>query len=134
MGGKVESFEELKCWQEARALVKMIYQLTIKTPFSKDFCLSDQIHRSAISVMANIAEGFGTFSDQEFIRFLGFAYRSCLEVRSHLYIAVDVGYIKQDIFARVSEQARKCENYIKAFIRYLRNKITVSVDCDTLAH
>ncbi|MBI5300482.1 MAG: four helix bundle protein [Deltaproteobacteria bacterium] len=122
MGGKIEQFEDLECWKEARLLVKMIYQVANSGPFSKDFGLKDQIQRAAISVMANIAEGFETYSDLEFIRFLNIAVRSCAEVRSHAYVALDVGYINLNIFNELGQQTKKCSNFVKAFIKYLKNK------------
>lgn len=120
MGKKIENFEDLDCWQEARTLVKLVYQITATAPFSRDFGLRDQIQRAAISVMANIAEGFETYSDPEFIRFLGFSSRSCAEVRSHLYAALDLEYIDETLFDEIRQQTRKCSNYIKAFIKYLK--------------
>ena len=72
MEKRITNFENLECWKEARLLVKMIYQATTESPFSKDFGLKDQIQRASVSVMANIAEGFDAFSKTEFVRFLGF--------------------------------------------------------------
>ena len=81
----VKKFEDLDCWKESRTLVKTIYSLTGEGLFGKDFGLRDQIRRASVSVMANIAEGFGANSNPEFVRFLKFAVRSCFEVQSHLY-------------------------------------------------
>jgi len=124
MTNKIEKFEDLECWKEARILVKMVYQMTSQDKFAKDFGLKDQVQRASISVMANIAEGFGTYSNQEFIRFLNFSYRSCLEVCSHLYAALDIEYISESAFTEIQAQAKKCANYTKAFIKYLKNKKT----------
>src|SRR3989338_1250828 len=112
MSGKIEKFEDLYCWKESRVLVKMIYQLTRSSSFSKDFGLKDQIQRASVSVMSNVAEGFETYSDLEFIRFLGFASRSCAEVRSQLYAALDIGYVEDGAFSEVLQQTHKCSNYI----------------------
>lgn len=120
MSKTVKRFEELACWKEARKLVKMVYNCTLSKEFSRDFSLKDQIQRASISVMANIAEGIENYTDQEFIRFLGFSLRSCSEVRSHLYAALDVGYISQDSFMHILKQTEYCSNLIKAFLRYLR--------------
>ena len=67
---KVEKFEDLHCWQAARELVKMIYQLCEQEKLSKDFDIRSQLRRAALSTMNNIAEGFGRSSNKEFIRFL----------------------------------------------------------------
>lgn len=120
MSNLIKKFEELECWKESRKLVRMIYQSTSKLPFSKDFGLRDQIQRASISVMANIAEGFETYSDQEFIRFLGFSLRSSSEVKSHLYAALDIGHLTPLDFEEMYKQTASCSNLIKAFIKYLR--------------
>ena len=118
----VQQFEDLKVWQKAREVNLQIYKLSNVNSFSKDFGLRDQIQRSSVSIMANIAEGFGTFSNLEFIRFLNFSYRSCLEVSSHLYIAYDIGYIPVDVHDELQSQAKKCSLYVKSFIKYLKTK------------
>ena len=120
MGKMIENFEDLDCWKESRILVQWVYQVSNNSPLSKDFGLRDQIRRAAISVMANIAEGFETYSDLEFIRFLGFSSRSCAEVRSHLYVAFDLKYIDEPVFNTIRQQTCKCSNYVKAFIKYLK--------------
>jgi four helix bundle protein len=66
----ITRFEDIQAWQEARILVKMIYQLTNKDKFAKNFGMRDQIRRASVSVMNNIAEGFDCESKAEFARFL----------------------------------------------------------------
>ena len=108
----ITKFEDLIAWQEARALVKMVYKLTSEGTFAKDFGMRDQIQRAAVSVMANIAEGFDCESTAEFARFLGIARRSAVEVQSLLYAAMDVEHVKQDVFRSHYEQAKKCKALI----------------------
>lgn len=78
------------------------------------------MQKASLSIMANIAEGFGAFSNPEFSRFLKIASRSCLEVQSHLYVLVDNDFINQSKFEEIYKQAQKCANFIRAFIRYLK--------------
>lgn len=111
----ITKFEEIRAWQEARTLVKMIYALTGEGRFARDFGLRDQIRRAAVSVMANIAEGFDCESNTEFARFLGIARRSAVEVQSLLYAALDVGHIAQEDFKANYEQAGKTKAMISAF-------------------
>ena len=118
----IERFEDIKAWQEARNLVKMIYILTNKERFSKDFGMRDQIRRAAVSAMTNIAEGFDFDSNIEFARFLGFARRSAVEVQSLLYAALDVDYIDQAEFELHYEQARKTKALIGGFKHSLKKK------------
>jgi four helix bundle protein len=88
MSRKVERFENLEVWQMARELVKVIYTATDNAKFRKELWLQDQIRRGAVSVMANIAEGFGRHSRGEFARFLNMARGSLAELQSHLYVAL----------------------------------------------
>ena len=98
---KVTSFEDLDCWQEARILVRKIYDATRDGNFKKDLRFVGQIQAAAISAMANIAEGFTRRSDKEFIQFLYIAVASKAEVQSHLYVALDQAYIAKDQFDEI---------------------------------
>lgn len=116
----IEKFEDLKVWKEARLLSKSIYSVTQKE-FLNDFDLIRQIRRSSGSVMDNIAEGFERGGKGEFIQFLGIAKGSCGEVRSQLYRAHDQGYITNDKFKELYDQAIEIGKMIGGFIKYLRN-------------
>lgn len=102
-----ERFEDLQTWQKARALTAAIYGATRHGAFAKDFGLTNQIQRAAVSVMSNIAEGFERGGLPEFHHFLSIAKASCGEVRSQLYIALDVGYLDADQFRSLSMQAEE---------------------------
>lgn len=117
---KIERFEDLDCWKKARELVNLVYDATGQGLFSKDFGLRDQIQRASVSVMANISEGFGTRSNQEFARFLDYSIRSCFEVQSHLYAALDRNYIEKKVFDQIYSKVSDCVNLCKGFIRYLK--------------
>lgn len=91
-------FEDILVWQKARAAVRLIYQISARGNFSRDFDLRSQIRRAAISIMANIAEGFGRHSDREFANFINIAHGSATEIQSHLYVALDLGYIERPHF------------------------------------
>lgn len=113
----ITRFEEIKGWQEARDLTKQIYQITLRPPFNHDFGLSDQIRRASASIMANIAEGFDCESKVEQSRFLGYARRSAVEVQSLLYVAIDAGYIQQEVFNVHYQQADKTKALVGGFKR-----------------
>lgn len=116
----IRRFEDIHAWQEARILVGQIYSLTDAGKFAKDFGLRDQIRRAAVSIIANIAEGFDCESHAEFARFLGIARRSAVEVQSLLYIALDIGYIDKDIFQSHYDQASKVKAMVSAFKNSLK--------------
>jgi four helix bundle protein len=119
---KIEKFEDIKAWQEARELTKEVYAFTSKGKFDKDFRLKDQIRDAAASIMANIAEGFDSQSDVEFIKFLIYSRRSASEVQSHLFVAFDQEYLSEEHFKKLSEDIVKVKNLIYGFIRYLKKK------------
>jgi four helix bundle protein len=108
----VKKFEELDTWKKSRELAVRIYKLTNKGEFSRDFGFRDQIRRASVSVMSNIAEGFERGSRPDFHRFLVIAKASCAEVRSQLYLALDIGYLTQDEFAQTMALAEEASRII----------------------
>lgn len=118
---RLERFEDLEAWQEARKLMNMVYDLTIEDGFSRDFRLRDQITGAAISVMNNIAEGFTSRSDAEFMKFLTYSRRSTAEVQTCSYAALDRRYLRKEKFEQVYGQAEKTRMIVDGLIRYLRS-------------
>lgn len=116
---RIERFEDIKAWQEAKELTVEVYRITNEGDFARDFGLRDQVRRAAVSVMANIAEGFGRDSTKEFIRFLQIAKASAFEVQSHLHVAVALGYIAQDQFDSSYAHCLSVSRLIGGFINYL---------------
>ena len=119
---KIERFEDIQGWQEARNLTKIIYELTKKLSFRRDRGLCRQIQEASVSVMSNIAEGFDRQSKKEFIKFLYYASGSGSEVQSHLYVALDQKYISDENFQETYTQTRKTKSLINGFIVYLKGK------------
>ena len=117
----IRQFEEIEGWQEARILAAKIYEISNRGKFSTDFGLRDQIRRASISIMANIAEGFGRGGKTEFIRFLRISRASALETQSHLYIALDLGYLSSTDFETLHKQAIRVARLVGGFINYLSN-------------
>ena len=118
----IERFEDIKAWQAARDLVSAVYQVSGRGRFEKDFGLRDQIRRASVSVMSNIAEGFERSSDREFRRFLYIAKGSAGEVRSQLFVALDLGYVTPDEFDDLREKAEDVAKALSGFITYLASK------------
>ena len=116
---KIVKFEDIDAWQLARELTRNIYRLTKKPMFAKDYGLKKQIQEAAGSSMHNIAEGFDSETNPEFIRFLRYAKRSCTEVQSELYVALDEKYISSDEFKDAYELAGRTRAAIRGFINYL---------------
>jgi len=117
---KVTKFEELTVWKEARIFVKNIYEITKEINFIKDYGLKDQIQRASVSIIANIAEGFERNNNKEFIHFLCFSKASAGEVRSLLYVALDLGYIDESDFQEMYQHAISISGQLSNFIKYLK--------------
>lgn len=117
----ITRFEEIESWKSARELTNKVYAFTNQDGFNRDFGLRDQIRRACISIMSNIAEGFESRTDTQFINFLGMARASAGEVRSQLYIALDQKYISQEQFDNAFQLAQTCSRQITNFIKYLES-------------
>ena len=117
---KIQRFEDLLSWQKARQLANAVYDLAEQPKFSKDFRLRDQICGAAGSVMHNIAEGFDSGTNPEFIRFLKMARRSASEVQSELYLALDRSYVTADEQMKAYNFATEAKRLINGLIAYLR--------------
>lgn len=102
---KVMRFEDLIAWQKARVLVAEVYRVTRGGAFARDFALVDQLRRAAVSVLSNIAEGFDRRRWAEFHNLLVVAKGSAAEVRSQLYVALDVGYLDEAEFRGLYDKA-----------------------------
>lgn len=118
---KSKTFEDLKVWQDSREFVKSIYELTSSNNFAKDYGLKDQIQRAAVSIMNNIAEGFERNNNKVFVVFLKYSKGSAGEIRSMLYIALDLKYISQRTFNEYYANVIKIITQISNFIKYLKN-------------
>jgi four helix bundle protein len=117
---KIERFEDLHCWQEARKLLNLVYQAIRESKdFQKDIRLCGQITGAAVSSMSNIAEGFARRSNNEFIQYLFISKSSATEVQSEAYVALDQKYITKEPFHQIYEQAEKVSKLDSGLITYL---------------
>lgn len=116
-----KSFEEIEAWREGRVLVRRVRAICKRKKVERDFAFKDQITRSARSVSANIAEGYEALTPPDFIVHLGHAKKSCGEVRSHLYDALDEQYITKEEFKELAEFTKKICRMIAGLIHYLQS-------------
>jgi len=114
---KIEQFEDIIAWQKAKNMTLKIYFL-LKD--SRDFGFRDQICRASVSVMNNIAEGFERKSDTEFKHFLFIAKGSCGEVRSMLYLAIELNYINKNEYTDLLIQSKEVSKMISGLIKTLK--------------
>ena len=115
----IQRFEDIDAWKIAREVSNEVYHLSTEGAFARDFGLRDQIRRCAVSVMANIAEGFERDGRREFVNFLSIAKGSAGELRSHLYIALDQKYITDEEFRLVYDKSLQNSRLISGLIKYL---------------
>ena len=118
---KITSFEDILAWQKARILNKEIYKITQSSLFEKDFDLKRQIRRASVSISSNIAEGFERNTDKDFKHFLYISKASTAEVRSQLYLALDLDYINSEQFKNLSSKTVEISKLLAGFIKYLKN-------------
>ena len=122
--GTIRKFEDIEAWQKARELTRQIYTLSGSGQFARDFGLRDQIRRASVSIMSNIAEGFGRGGNREFIQFLSTAKGSASEVQAQLYVALDANHINGEQFQSLYALTQSVGNMIGGLIRYL-NKFEI---------
>lgn len=113
-------FEDIVAWQKARAIAREIYVFSGTEIFGKNFDLRSQIRRSAISIMANIAEGQGRRTNKDFANFLNISLGSIAETKSHLYLALDLNCINQSIFDEIYRKLDEIGRMIFALNNHLR--------------
>ncbi len=113
--------EDIQVWQKAREVTRR--EATGNGDFAKDFGLRNQIQRASVSIMANIAEGFGRRSDKEFANFLNVAHGSASETQSHLYVALDLNYIDETVFQEISLSLDEISRMTLALAQRLRGSL-----------
>jgi four helix bundle protein len=114
---KIRNFRDLQIWQLGKELGLTTYQLTREYPKSEIFGLSSQMRRAAVSIAANIAEGFNRFHNNEYRQFLYIALGSCAELETHIEISRDLGYLDQSaakaLLDKRDQESRMIRNLIK---------------------
>jgi four helix bundle protein len=115
----IKRFEDIEGWQKARELAKAVYDVTNVGEFARDFGLKDQIRRAAVSVMSNIAEGYGRGGNKEFVQILSQAKGSAAEIQAQLYVALDAGYLSTFDFDHLYSLSDSTASIIAGLMRYL---------------
>ena len=122
----IKRFEDLEVWSIARIITKKIYRITGNDQFKRDLYFQNQVRRCAVSIMANVAEGFERDTNREFIHFLYISKGSAGELRNHLYIALDNGYIDSSEFESLEAELLTISKSLSGFIKYLKNNGSTS--------
>ncbi|HYJ91391.1 MAG TPA: four helix bundle protein [Pyrinomonadaceae bacterium] len=117
---RIQRFQDLEAWKIAREVTREIYAVAQRREFARDFGLRDQVCRSSVSIMSNIAEGFERDGDKEFVNFLSIAKGSAGETRSLLYVALDQKYISTSEFDFIMSRLIENSRVISGLSSYLR--------------
>ena len=116
----IKRFEDIESWKEARKLTAKLYKTCRVKPLAADYGLCDQLRRAGVSIMANIAEGFGRGGNKEFLQFLSVSKGSVTELKSHLYVLLDAEYLTDPDFHELYGHADHIEVLISGFMNYLQ--------------
>ncbi len=111
-------FEDLDVWKRSARLSANIYKELREL---KDYGFKDQITRSGLSIPSNISEGFERESPKDCVKFLLYAKGSCGELRTQIYIGMDIGYIDVDLGKRWIPETEELSNMIGGLIKTKRN-------------
>ena len=118
----MRDFSQLDVWKKSKDLVIDVYGQTTCFPSSEQYGLCSQLRRAVVSITANIAEGSGRGSDQDFARFLEMALGSAAETRSHLLLAEELGYLKPEIRENLSGKVIEVGRMLNGLIETLRDR------------
>ncbi len=113
----IKDFTDLTTWKESHKLVLLIYKCTKYFPRDEMYSLVDQMHRAAVSITSNIAEGFGRQSYKEKIQFYYLAQGSLTELKNQLIIALDVEYLPNEEYLKIKLQADTSHKLLQGLIR-----------------
>ncbi|MEZ5339316.1 MAG: four helix bundle protein [bacterium] len=109
---RIESVEDLIVWQRSFELVDDVYRLTRTFPKEELYGLTSQIRRAAVSIPANIAEGYGRFSGRDYLRFLAIAHGSARELETLLKLAVHINIATQESARPVLARLEECRRML----------------------
>ncbi|MBI5952571.1 MAG: four helix bundle protein [Chloroflexi bacterium] len=123
MEKELKAFRKLIVWQRAHELALMIYKASEKFPKHEMFGLTSQIRRSAVSVGANITEGYALGTTPNYLRHLNISVGSLAETESHIEIAHDLGYLSDVTYENLTEKARE--------VGYLLSRLKTSIQNNT---
>ncbi|MCS7216038.1 MAG: four helix bundle protein [Thermodesulfovibrio sp.] len=119
---KIQSYQDLQVWKKGIELTEKIYQVCKSFPQEEKYALTSQIQKSAISIPANIAEGWGRNSKKEYIQFLSIARGSVYELETHLIIAQKIGYIQEALLKELLQMTESLGKMLLSLIRSLEKK------------
>jgi four helix bundle protein len=119
---KVSSFKDLIVWQKGIELVNDIYSITRSFPKEELYCLTSQIRRSAISIPANIAEGWGRGTTKDYMHFLIISRGSLYELETLIIVSNNQSYVSLDVCNEITNKVNEIGRMLNSLITKLENK------------
>jgi four helix bundle protein len=113
----IKSYRDLTVWQRAKAFAVEIYRITEAFPRREQYSLTDQIRRSAVSIPSNVAEGHIKRSDKVFANHLDIALGSAAELDTQLEIALNVGYLRPEVYASLSAELQEVMKMLRGLLK-----------------
>ena len=123
MDAKVQSYQDLMVWQRGMDLTEAIYRLTATMPQAERYGLISQMQRAAVSIPANIAEGWGRQSTGDYIRFLKIAQGSAAELETELLLSIRLGLLTQEAAEQATSLLQELRKMLRAMIGSLQSKV-----------
>ena len=120
----METHKDLRVWQQSMEMVTSIYLMTKTFPREELFGLVAQMHRAAVSVPSNIAEGYARGTDREKLHFLRISSGSISEIETQLMLSLNLGYIGQETYDELSELITSIWKQLNSLISFLKNRMS----------
>ncbi len=118
--GKTTSYKQLVCWQKAHQFILDVYSITNEFPSSENYGLTSQFRRAAVSIAANIAEGYRKTGNADKLRFYNIAQGSLNESDYYLLLSKDLKYIKEKEYLKLNEQLEEVSRLLNAYYRAVK--------------
>jgi four helix bundle protein len=122
---KIECFEDMIVWQKAHGLVLSVYKVSKAFPREEQYGLTSQVRRSAVSICANISEGYRK-PTRDFIRYLDISHGSLEETKYHLFLARDLGCYPPEVFNSLNQTITEIGKMLVGLKSALRSKLSFS--------
>jgi four helix bundle protein len=116
------TFEDLIAWQKARVFIKHVYQITKTFPDDERFGLISQFRRAAVSIGANIAEGYKRIGKDDKLRFFNYSQGSLEECRCFIILSGDLGYINEHEAVNLTTEIEDTSRLLNSYILAITNK------------
>ena len=124
-----KTFEDILAWQKAHQFVLNVYRVTPNFPDFERFGLGSQVQRAAVSIAANIAEGFRKLSQADKLRFMNIAQGSLEECRYYCILSRDLGYVNNDTYELLSSSVNETSLLLNLYVKGIKdNKFGNSMD------